>query len=108
MSVSAENTTNSSASGDPERFEEPTHGLSHELNGERIKVKWGPLSEQMITLTQLLKYLIQQSSARNFPTEDARTQPTQARHSFSHEAGTSRALLAKDIGSTGFPPSICS
>ena len=108
MSVIPENTTNTCASGDPKRFEEPTHGISHELKGEKIKANWGPLSEQITTLTQLLEYLIQQSSARNFPTEDARTQPTQARHSFSHEAGTSRALLAKDIGSTGFPPSICS
>ena len=104
MSVSAENTTDTSAPRNPEHIEESNNGLLHQLINERIKANLGPLKEQIPTLTQLLNHLIQESPARNPPTADIRTQQTQARRSPSHESKTSRASLAGLIGNTGSLP----
>ena len=104
MSVSAENTTDTSAPRNPEHIEESNNGLLHQLNNKRIKANLGPLKEQIPTLTQLLNDLIQQSPARNSPTADIRTQQTQAKRSPNHESRTSRASPAGLIGNTGSPP----
>ena len=50
--MSAENTADTSASREPERIEKPTTGILHEVIEERIKVNFGPLKEQISTLTQ--------------------------------------------------------
>ena len=74
--------------------------ILHELIEERLKANLEPLNEQISTLTQLLNQLIQENLSRNSSTADT---PTQARRPPSHEAGTSRALSAREIGSTGSP-----
>ena len=101
--MSAENIADTPASRDPERTEEPIKGILHELVEERIKATLGPLNEQRSTLIQLLNQLIQENWARISSSTDFRTQQTQSRRSASHEAGTSRALPARKIASTGCP-----
>ena len=103
-SISDENAVNTSASSDPERIEEPANRTLHELLEEMIKANLAQLNQQISALTQLLKKLIQESSARNSLTAETRTQQTQARRSPGHEVGTPRALPARKIGSTGSPP----
>ena len=105
--LSAENTVSTSASSYSEHIDERANKISLELIEERIKAILGPVNEQISTLTQLLNPLIQESSARNSPTADTCTQQTQARRSLSREAGTSRALSAREIGRTGYPPNKC-
>ena len=107
MSVSAESTADTPASHNPKRTEEATKGTSHELIKERIKVNLRPPNEQIITLTRLLNQLIQESSALNSPMAKTRTQQDQSRRSPSREAANSRALPAREIGSTGSPHDSC-
>ena len=104
MSVSAENIADTPASRNSERIEEATNRILNDVIEERIKTNLRPLNEQIYSLTQLLNQFIQESSARNSPTADTRTQQTQSIRSPSNEAGTSRVLPASAIGSTGFRP----
>ena len=103
MSVSTEKTAGTPASRNPERTEEATNGISPELIEERIKANLGPLNEQISALTQLLNQLIKESSGRNSPTADTRTQQTQSRLSSSREAGTSGAPQTRGTLCTGSP-----
>ena len=69
MSQSAGNAVDTPASRNPKRNE-----ISHDLIEERIKANLGPPNEQISVVTQLLNQLIQESSVRNSPTADTRTQ----------------------------------
>ena len=104
MPISTHDTANTCGSRNSERIEETTNEISHELIEEKIKANLEPLKEKIPTLTQLLDQLILESSARTSPTVDTRSQQTRTRRSPSHEAGTSRALPAREIGSRGSPP----
>ena len=104
MSVSAENTTDTSTPRNQEGIKKPNKGISHKLIEERIKANLGPLNEQISTLNQLLNQLTQERSARNSQAADIHTQLAQPRRSSSSETGTSRALSGKRFGSMGSPP----
>ena len=101
MSGIAKNTAETPATPGPERTKKTAIGILHDLIEEKIRAKLGPRNEQISRLTQILNHLIQESSARNSPTEDACTQQTQSRLSPSYEAATFRARR-----STEFPPDI--
>ena len=103
-SVNAENTTDAPEACDTDSADEPITAVSPDLIDEKIKANLEPLSAQISTLTQLLKQLIQDNSARNSPIAGPRTHWTQPGHSPDSEVGTSRTLPGTEIGSTGFLP----
>ena len=78
MSLGTENTAATPTTREPEQAEEPTNGISHDLIKERIRANLNPLNDQISRLTQVLKQLIQEISARNIPAADTVESLTQS------------------------------
>ena len=98
MSLGTENTAATPTTREPEQAEEPTNGISHDLIKERIRANLNPLNDQISRLTQVLKQLIQEISARIIPAADTVESLTQS------WSGNFWSSLASAFGSTGFLP----